>query len=169
VSDVVGTQGSIEYLYSSHDLHLIYSEGSYDGPLFVRPVRGRGLLVLKTGYVRETDGRYYVTCRLDAFMNVQQIGAELLTKTFQPLVGKVADMNFTQTAGFLGSVSRTAERNHVGLQRLAGKLSKVQPEVRQRLARLAKQVAEKTAEHDDRPAAIQHPVLAERPKKQAVH
>ena len=109
VTDAAGTTGTVEYLYSSHNTHLIYSEGTYNGPLFARPAQGRGLLILKTGYVREPNGRYYITSRLDAFMQVEHVGAELLTKTFQPLVGRVADINFTYTTGFLGNLSRTAE------------------------------------------------------------
>ena len=164
VTDVAGTKGSIEYLHRSHDIHLIYSEGSYHGPLFAKPVEGRGLMILKTGYVLETDGRYYVTSRLDVFMNVEHLGAELLTKAFQPLVGKVADMNFTRTAGFVGSLSQTTERNYRGVQRLAGKLLKVQPEVREQFARLAEQVAKKATRLGDRDDT-ERSVVAQRPKK----
>jgi hypothetical protein len=146
VADVAGTKGSIEYLYSSHDTHVIHTEGFYDGPLFARQVRGRGLMILKTGYVREPDGRFYITCRLDTFMRVEHFGAELLTKVFQPLVGKVADKNFTQTAGFIGSLSRTAEADHQGIVRLASRLAKVPPEVRHEFAELAEQAARKAVQ-----------------------
>jgi hypothetical protein len=162
VADSAGTRGSMEYLYQSHDVHLIYTEGAYEGPLFKKPVRGRSVMILKTGYVREPDGRYYITCRLDVFMRVEHAGVELFTKTFQPLVGKVADVNFTQTAGFLGSISRTAESNRRGMQRLAHNLDNVQPDVRERFAQLVEQVARKQVQHD-RPAGVQHPLVAIRP------
>ena len=156
--DAAGTKGSVEYLYRSHDTHVIYTEGSYDGPLFVNPIAGRGLLILKTGYVREPNGRYYVTSRMDVFMQVQHAGVDLLAKAFQPLVGKVADVNFAYTAGFLGSLSRTAEANQEGMQRLADRLSKVQPDVRRQFAQLAGQVAQRASEL---PPLVQ-PLLAER-------
>lgn len=143
VTDGGGTVGTLEFLYHSHDTHLIYSEGSYKGPLFNRPVRGRSLLVLNSAYVREPDGRYYVTSRMDVFTRVEHLGVELLGKTFQPLVGRVADVNFTQTVGFLGSLSRTAEVNLRGVQRLAESLSKVQPDVRTGFAEMAVRVASK--------------------------
>ncbi len=158
MADPAGTQGTVEYLYSDHDTHLIYTEGAYDGPLFARPVRGRALLLLKSGYVREPDGRYYVTSRLDAFMRVDHLGAEILTKTFKPLVGKVADINFTYTADFLGNLSRTAEKSDESMQRLAGKLTEVDPQVRRRFAQVAQRVAEKAqalSQHDfDRPPRV---------------
>lgn len=158
ITDPVGTQGSVEYLYSDHDTQVIYTEGSYDGPLFAKPVKGRCLLILKSGYAREPDGRYYVTSRLDALMRIDHLGVEILTKTFRPLVGKVADINFAYTADFLGNLSRTAESNGEGMQQLAGRLTQVQPPVRQQFAQVAQRVAEKATElsqHDfDHPPQV---------------
>ncbi len=145
VTDDIGTTGTLEVLHQSHDTHVVYIDGTYTGPIFGRSIRARGLMVLKTGYVRETDGHYYVTSRLDAFLNIEPGGIEFLTKTFLPAVGKVADNNFLQTAGFLGSISRTAEVNSRGVQRLAARLSKVQPDVRLQFAQLADQVARRAA------------------------
>lgn len=144
VAEAVGTLATVEYLYRSHDTHVIYAEGSYHGPLFARPVKGRALLILKSGYVREPDGRYYITTRLDTFVRVEHGGAELLTKTFHPLMGKTADVNFVQTVAFLGSLSRTAEVNSRGVQRLAASLTHVQGEFRQRLAELVADIARKS-------------------------
>ncbi len=145
VKDNAGTVGKVEFLYQSADLHVIYCEGSYDGPLVAKPVRGRSLMILKSGYVIEPDGRYYVASRLDAFMRVDHGGIELLTKTFHPLVGKIADINFCQTIGFVGSLSKTAEVNPKGMRRLAGRLTKVAPQVRRQFASLSDRVAEKAA------------------------
>ena len=145
VVDRTGTCGTAEFLHSSPTTHIIYTEGAFEGAPLTIPARGRTLLVLKSGYVLEPDGRYYVTTRLDAFVQIEHGGLELLTKTFQPVVGRVADMNFMQTAGFLGSLSRTAEVNASGMERLAGKLTQVQPKVRARFVQLSTQVAERAA------------------------
>jgi len=143
VIDDAGTSGTIQFLYRSPDTNVAYVDGQYTGRLFGHHVRGRGIMVLKSGFVRDVEGRCYVTSRLDAFMNIEPGGAEFLTKTFQPLVGKVADQNFTQTVDFLGSLYRTAEVNRRGVQRLAARLEKVQPEVRQQFAQLAEQVGQR--------------------------
>jgi len=152
VTDDVGTSGMIEFLYRSRDTNVAYIDGQYTGRLLGHQVRGRGILVLKSGFVRNVDGKCYVTSRLDAFMNIEPGGAEFLTKTFQPLVGKVADQNFIQTADFLGSLFRTAEVNGRGMQRLASRLERVQPEVRREFAELLDQVAQRTG-RPERPAA----------------
>ncbi len=144
LSESVGATISLEFVHQSHDTHVIYGEGTYRGPLLIRPVKGRGVLVLKTGYVRETNGRYYITNRLDCFFRVEPIGAELLTKTVSPLMGKTADNNFVQTAAFLGTISRTAEVNSRSVRALAIKLDGVRPKVRAQLAILADVVNQKS-------------------------
>jgi hypothetical protein len=156
LADKDGTTGTMELLYASHDTHVFYADGSAEGPVRTRPIRGRVLVVLKSGYVRETDGQCYVTCRLDAFLQVDRAGVEFVTKTLQPVVGHVADVNFAQTAGFLGSLSRTAATNPDGVVRLAAKLTDVQPPVRQRLAELAEKIGGQVAaaEVAEQPAGV---------------
>lgn len=144
--DNAGTEGTIEFLYQSSDTHIILSEGQYHGPMIKKPLTGRSIVVLKTGYVREPDGRYYITSRLDAFVQVDHEGLELLTKTLHPLVGKVADLNFTQTVAFVGSLSKTAEVDPDGVRRLAGQLKKVSPDVARQFAQISEKVAIRAAQ-----------------------
>ena len=139
ITEPAGTVAKFGFVYRSHDTHVLYGEGKYEGPLMTRPVKGRGVLVLKCGYVRETNGRYYITSRLDCFLTIEPAGAELIGKTVSPLMGKTADNNFVQTVAFVGSLSRTAEVNSRGVQRLAGQLTHVQPEVRSQFADVAGQ------------------------------
>jgi hypothetical protein len=159
-----GTKASMEFLYRSQDLHVVYGEWSYTGPILPRTIRGKCLAVLKCGYVRQADGRYYVTNRLDAFLSVEPGAVELLTKTLHPLVVKNADSNFVQTVAFVGSLSRTAEVNSRGMQRLTDKLSHVRPEVREEMAELIGSVAQKAATPR---AASGSAAIASRPKDAA--
>jgi hypothetical protein len=123
MNDGAGTIGKVEMLWRSHDLHIMFAEGAYSGPMFASPVKGKCLLVLKTGYVRETNGKYYVTCRLDTFIQLENVGIEFVARTFQPMIGKTADHNFRETAAFLGMISRSAEVQHPSLKQLTGKLT----------------------------------------------
>ncbi len=143
VTDDIGTVGTLEFLYRSRNLQLAFIDGVYNGPMFGHRIRGRGIMLLRSQYVREADGRCLITSRLDAFMNIEPGGAEFLTKTFQPVVGKIADTNFQQSVGFLACLCRTAEVNQAGMMRLAAKLTRVPPEVRQRLAELSQLAAQR--------------------------
>jgi hypothetical protein len=175
-ADNSGTVATIEYLYRSPETQVVYAEGTYQGPLFGKTIHCKTLAILKSGYVLEADGRYYITTRLEAFVNVQDLGAEILSKTFQPLVCRAADINFTQTAAFVSSLSRNAELNPSGLQRLSSRLVRVPADVREQFAQAAAQVARRAAAlsegtaqrpplpyHKSALPAPSEPRLAERP------
>jgi len=145
VAENAGTSATLEFLCHANDTHVVYGQWSYTGPLLPRTIRGRCLAVLRSAYARANDGRYSITSRLDGFVTVEPAGAELLTKALHPLVVKNADTNFVQTVGFVGSLSRTAEVNSRGLQRLAQRLMDVQPEVRRQFEQVVAGVADRAA------------------------
>lgn len=139
--DAAGTTGTIRLCYSNHDTQVLYAEGAYDGPMFSQPVQAQCVLVLRAGYVQETNGRYYISNRLDAFIHVDHVGLDLVARTFSPLVTKTVDINFRETAAFVGVVSRTAAANPQGIRRLAGKLTGLDDDVRVEFTRLSDEVA----------------------------
>ena len=140
-NDAAGTTGAIRLCYSNHDTQVIYAEGAYDGPMFSQPVQAQCVLVLKAAYVQETNGHYYITNRLDAFIHVDHVGLDLIAKTFAPLVTKTIDINFRETAAFVSVVSRTAAANPQGVRRLAAKLTGLDANLRNEFARVADGVA----------------------------
>jgi hypothetical protein len=139
--DGIGTQGDVEILHRSHDKHLLYASGSYDGPLFLKPVVGRGLLYLTTAYAREPDGTYYMTCQLDAFIALERSGTELLARTFSPIVGKVADASFMQSLAFVQMLADISEVNPTGIDQLTPRLEYVQADVCEEFSLLASTAA----------------------------
>jgi hypothetical protein len=161
VVDTDGTTATFEYIYRSPELNIVYAEGSYTGTLLQKSFKGRGLIVLKSGYIQESDGRNYITSRMDVFVSVEAGAVELVAKTLHPLVGKVVDNNFTQSVAFVGNLSRTAEVNSAGVQRLSEKLTHVQPELRQQLAKMAEDMAKKAEDRPPRPSESQ-PLVANR-------
>jgi hypothetical protein len=82
---------------------------------------------------------------MDGFLNVDSGGVEVLARTLQPLVVKNVDGNFIQTVAFLGSMSKTAEVNLTGMQRLAARLGHVQPETRQQFSEVVVAVSRRAA------------------------
>jgi hypothetical protein len=142
-SDGDGTTARAEIVFRSPDTEIIYAEGLYEGPLFPKPVRGQCVAVIKTASQKDTNGRYYVTARLDTFLHVDNVGIEFLAKIFQGIVGRTIDHNFAETVGFIGSVSRTAETNPEGMRRLATKLRGIDVERRDAFAEMSLRVAKR--------------------------
>lgn len=160
-SDGDGTTARVEIVSRSHDTQVIYAEGNYDGPLFPKAVRGQCVIVLKYASVRESNGRYYETVRLDTFLRVENMGVELLAKLFQGMVGKTIDHNFAETVAFLGSMSHTSEVNPRGMQRLAARMNHVAADRREQFVGITDRVAEKLASSDEPADASGNAVLTD--------
>jgi hypothetical protein len=140
-NDGAGASGTVHVAYSDRDTQVIYCEGVYDGPMFPKPMRAQCALLIKATYTQQPTGGYLVTTRCDAFIHLDNVGLELLAKTFQPMVNKSADINFIETASFVSMVSRTSEQKPQGMQKFANKLQNVSPEVRTQFVEVAQQVA----------------------------
>jgi hypothetical protein len=143
-NDGAGTTGIGELIYGDKETHLVLGEGSYEGPVLKHKIHGRCLIMLHSGYTPDAAAKMQITHRLDMFVQLDNIGAELVAKTLQPLVGKSADHNFVETSRFLGQISQAAETRPSGMQQLAGRLTKVDPPVRDRFATLSAEIYTRT-------------------------
>jgi hypothetical protein len=135
-SDGSGTVCQVELIYGRPDLHVFYGTGYYEGPLFRTRMEGDCVILLHSAYVQR-NGRTQVANSLDVFLRMDRAGADILLKTLHPLMGKTADFNFVESARFLGQVSKAAENNGPGMERLAARLENVEPPLRELFARHA--------------------------------
>ncbi len=143
-SDGAGTNSNVELVYGTPHTHLYYGNGVYEGPLLKKRVTGQCVLLLRSEYLRSATGPA-VRCRLDVFMQVEQGAVDMIAKTFHPLFGKAADMNFVETATFLERMSQTAAENSEGMQHLSDRLTRVSLPVRENFVRIASGVEERIA------------------------
>ncbi|MDO4584627.1 MAG: hypothetical protein Q4D62_11055 [Planctomycetia bacterium] len=137
MEDQAGTRGIMECIYRGNRYMLIHVLGTYEGVPFPRKVTGSGVLILQYLPVVNTAGQKQLAIRLDAFMQIDNNGVDFLARTFQPMVGKVADNNFCQTVGFMGVLSRTVCYNGRGMKEFSQRLDKVRPEVREAFGNLS--------------------------------
>ena len=134
VREKTGTVGRAQILYQDDELTLVYCSGKYQGPVVPRSLDGEMFLVLQTRYTEDPTGRPIVVCRLDAFVDLKNPGADLLARTFSGALGKLADSNFEQTLAFIDNVSQTAETNPGALSGSIAGLSELSPEARRLFA-----------------------------------
>lgn len=153
VAEAEGTSASLEFLYHSSDLQLVYGKWTYTGPLLARKINGHCVALLRTTYAKGAGGKYYVTARMDGFVSVESGAIDLLARTLQPMMVKNVDANFVQTVAFLGSLSKTAEVNPQGMARLADRLSHVQPGTRQQFGEVVFSVAQRSTGDGTKPDA----------------
>jgi hypothetical protein len=158
VAESEGTAASMEYLYHSRDMQIIYGKWTYTGPLLAHKINGHCVAIMRSNYAKDSNGKYYVTARMDGFLSVDSGGADLLARTLQPLMVKNVDNNFIQTVAFLGSLSKTAEVNPQGMQRLADRLTNVPETTRRQLGEVvysvARRAAANAAQHEEPPSRV---------------
>src|SRR5262249_27433493 len=75
--DNAGTTGKLYIVEQTCDAAaqnrvVMYAEGSYDGMPFNKPVGARCVFLLRSGSIRETNGRDYVAARLDSFVKLDR-------------------------------------------------------------------------------------------------
>lgn len=143
--DGTGTKCDLELVYGTDELHVLYGDGFYSGPLLKRKILGRAVLILNSGFAQGGDRRWQIGSRLDVFLQLDDTGADLVARTISPWVGKVADSNFFESCKFASRLSLTAEQNAAGMQRLADKLTNVEPDVRENFARISAGIEQRAA------------------------
>lgn len=140
-NDGAGTTCKMDLVYGSDALHVYQSQGAYQGNLWARELRGRCVVMLHNRATKLPDGSPGMVAWMDAFMKLENVGAELVVKTLGPLVGKTADHNFVECAGFFSQISQTARFNPHGLQQVAMRLKNVSPSIRDEFMRTSLAVA----------------------------
>lgn len=145
--DNAGTTGKLVVVEQTCDAAaqnrvVMYAEGSYDGKPFSKPVGARCVFLLRSGSMRETNGRFYVAARLDSFVKLDRTSVELMAQIAHPFVGKTADRNFADTLSFVSNLSYTAEEKPEAIVNLSTKLDKVDEPRRMQLATLAQRCNE---------------------------
>jgi hypothetical protein len=143
--DGAGTQAKVELVYGTPDTHIFFADGAYEGPLLKRRTPGRCIMVLKTEYARDPRERVRVTNQMDAFLQLDQAGLDVVARTLQPLIGKTADHNFSETLLFVSRVSESVEKNASGVQRLVSRLEAVDADVRDQFVTVAQTANQRAA------------------------
>ena len=143
--DGQGAASDVELVYGSENTHIYYATGSYEGPILKKKILGRCVMILRTEYQRGSDGASRAKCSLDVFLKVDNTTASLVAKTLNPIVGTTADHNFVESLNFLQRLNETTEKNGAGVQRMAGRLRNINPQVRGEFVKLAGQVYQRHA------------------------
>jgi hypothetical protein len=139
--DGAGTTCRIDLLYSAPNIHVYFVTGQYEGPLYPQPVTGRGVAVLHTLSQPSTPRDPRMLGQMDVYVQLDNLGADLVTRTFAPWIGKTADNNFVESARFIGKLAQAAVDNPAGVQDLAYRLPHVHPAVRGQFAQLTAALA----------------------------
>jgi hypothetical protein len=127
--DGAGTDCTAELVYGDHEKHIFVGTGTYEGPVFRRKVTGRCVAILKTDTAPGAQ-QYALTNQLDIFLRVDNLAADMIARTLQPMVGRTADHNFQESLLFLQAFSETATHDPQRVEQLVHQLRQVEPTTR---------------------------------------
>ncbi len=155
--DSAGTSCKLELIYGTPKIHVYYGTGRYDGPVLAQGITGRGVFVLHSDYAKSAIGRTTVSCNMDIFLQLDNLGVDLVARTIQPLMWSTAEQNFAESAKYVSQVSQAAEMNPEGMQDLIGRLPQVDQEVRTQMCTVVDRVAQRADQRWSQTASTRKP------------
>lgn len=144
--DGVGTACKCELVYSDNNLHIYLGYGSYEGTMAPRKVTGRCVCLLRTEDRSGAAGEPNIVGTMDVFLKVDNFGADLLTRSIGPFVGKTADYNFVETSKFISQISQVCQTNPSAAQALAMRLDRLDDATRREFAEIVTRIASSSAD-----------------------
>lgn len=143
LSDGYGTVGGLRLVYRDHHSHgglmVFHGRGAYTGPLAPRTLSGSCVLLVRyAGAGGNATGREQQTIEIDAFVDMDGKGLEIVTRTLQPLIVRSAAANLHEICLFMSSLSQAAETNPEGVVRLVSRLPRTEPADKESLASIAR-------------------------------
>jgi len=139
--DGSGTDCTVDLVYGDPAVHVYVADGFYDGKLTTNVINGKGVFILRSTYKVDATGNSIVEGSLDCFVQVEHLAADLIMRTFGPLIGRTADHNFAETARFIDQLGTSAVKNPIAMEELALRLPQVSEPARDRFAAMIRQAA----------------------------
>ena len=143
MSDGWGTEGTLRLLHHERTAEggtmVLLGQGGYSGSLSPQPLSGSCLLLVRyrpTGAADDGTARHAM--QVDAFLDADGVGLEIVTRTLQPLIVRSSASNLQEICQFMASLSAAAAENPEGVSRLSGRLTKIDSADRQTFAALAR-------------------------------
>ncbi len=135
-SDGRGSKGQWELIYTSPELSVIYAEGEYHGPLLGSSLKTQSVVVLRTVYFQERDGKQYVKHQAMAFVRVDSGSLKLLAKAMRPVLHKSVEATVQESMWFVSLMCRYVHHDPHDVARLLAGASSVPAEARDQLQKL---------------------------------
>lgn len=135
-----GSTGTIDVVYRSAEENMLICEGQYQSPMLKKPLKARSLVLLRTSFIKESDGTIYVTHRADMYVAFPSQTVETVAKVLSPVTGTMADRTFTEMSLFLRMMSLAMTRRPNWVDQIAGQLEGVKDIRKQQLREVTVQV-----------------------------
>lgn len=139
-TDGAGATATWEYLVRSPKLHVLLSELDYVSPRGAARLNGRILLIVHTGYYKETNGEPWISHDVEAFVKVDSKGWKALARTVRPLLDKVLEDQVQEAGWFVSLMGRMVETYPAWASSVVARQERIDPAKRQSFRETVAQV-----------------------------
>jgi len=140
LEDGYGTDGTVRLMLQEKSptgtTMIFHGRGGYSGPMAPKPLTGSCLIVVRHQEA-VVAGRTAQHLEVEAFLDVDGLGLEIVTRTLQPLIARSAATNVHEICLFVDQLAHAAIRNPSGMAVLAEQLPRTAAADRRMLSALA--------------------------------
>ncbi|MFO0958155.1 MAG: hypothetical protein U0800_12130 [Isosphaeraceae bacterium] len=108
-SDGNGTTATWEYVLRSPRLHVMYCDLDYTGPRGNAKLKGRIVMVVRTGYFKEVNGEPWVQHDVEAFVKIDSKGWRAAAATVRPILERVLAEQVEEAGWFVSLMGRLVD------------------------------------------------------------
>ncbi len=108
-SDGNGASATWEFVHRSSNLHVLLCHLDYTSPRGNAHLEGRIVLVVRSGFFRESSGEPVVRHDVEAFVKVDSKGWKTLARSVRPLLEKVLEDQVQEAGLFVSLMGRLVE------------------------------------------------------------
>jgi hypothetical protein len=107
--DGSGTTATWEYVVRGPRMHVLFCDLEYTGPRGNAKLKGRIVMVVRTGYFKEVNGDPWVQHSVEAFVKIDSKGWRAMAATVRPILERVLEDQVEEAGWFVSLMGRLVE------------------------------------------------------------
>ena len=140
------SKGQWEFAYKSPTLNVIFADGQYRGPLVGTTLHTKSVLVLRTVFFQEVDGRRFVKHQIDGWVKAESGTLKPLAKAIRPVFAKSVEATTQESLWFISLMCRYTLHDPHAVARTIASNDTIDAATKQRLQELLKPLLVTTPE-----------------------
>lgn len=108
-TDGAGTTATWEFVVRSPRLHVLFCNLDYVSPRGNAHLTGRIVLIVRSGFYKETNGEHWVQHDVEAFVKIDSKGWKAVAATVRPLIEKLLEDQVQEAGWFVSLMGRLVE------------------------------------------------------------
>lgn len=108
-NDGNGATATWEYVLRSPRLHVMFCDLDYTGPRGNAKLKGRIVLLVRTGYLKEVNGEPWVQHDVEAFVKIDTKGWRAVATSVRPILERILAEQVEEAGWFVSLMGRLVE------------------------------------------------------------